>query len=45
MGSMGVQILINFIEGQEKDYVNRIVLEPRLIIRESCGHNMRKNNN
>jgi len=45
MGSMGVQILINYIEVEEKDYVNRIVLEPRLIIRESCGYTMRKDPN
>ena len=44
MGSMGFQILISLIEREEKDYVNRIVLEPRLIIRESCGFNLRKNN-
>ncbi len=44
MGSMGFQILFRFIEGEEKDFVNRIVLEPRLIIRKSCGYSMRKNN-
>lgn len=42
MGSMGFRILIDLIEGEQKDYVNRIVLEPRLIIRDSCGFNLRK---
>lgn len=42
MGRLGVQILIDFINGEEKDYVNRIVLEPRLIIRESCGSKIGK---
>lgn len=44
MGRMGFQILIDLIEGDEKDYVNQIVLEPRLIIRDSCGYNRQKNN-
>ena len=43
MGKLGVQILIDFIEGEAKDYVNRIVLKPRLIIRESCGCKLSKN--
>lgn len=37
MGERGVQILIDLIERQQPDYINQIVLEPRLIIRESCG--------
>jgi LacI family transcriptional regulator len=44
MGRMGVQILIDFINRKEKDCVNRVVLEPRVIVRESCGYNMGKNN-
>jgi LacI family transcriptional regulator len=37
MGERGVQTLIDLIESQQSDYINKIVLEPRLIIRESCG--------
>jgi len=37
MGQHGVQILIDLIESQQPDYTNKIVLEPRLIIRASCG--------
>ena len=43
MGERGVQILIDLIENQESDYINKVVLEPRLIIRESCGRNLPKN--
>jgi LacI family transcriptional regulator len=43
MGERGVQILIDLIENQQSDYINKVVLEPRLIIRESCGHNLPKN--
>lgn len=42
MGQRGVQILIDLIESQQTDYINKIVLEPRLIIRESCGCNLSK---
>jgi len=42
MGERGVQILIDLIESQQPDYINKIVLEPRLIIRESCGCNLAK---
>ncbi len=42
MGERGVQILIDLIERQQYDYINRIVLEPKLIIRESCGCNLAK---
>jgi LacI family transcriptional regulator len=37
MGERGVQILIDLIESQKPDYINKIVLDPWLIIRESCG--------
>jgi len=43
MGERGVQILIDLIEHQQSDYINQVVLEPRLIIRESCGRNLPKN--
>jgi LacI family transcriptional regulator len=42
MGERGVQILIDLIERQQPDYINKIVLEPKLIIRESCGCNLAK---
>lgn len=37
MGNLAVQILVNHIENRESGYSHRIVLEPRLIIRQSCG--------
>ena len=40
MGEHGVQTLIDLIESPQPDYINKIVLEPRLIIRESCGCNL-----
>jgi LacI family transcriptional regulator len=42
MGNLGVQILIDSIERKETDYQHRVVLKPRLIIRESCGHKIRQ---
>ena len=42
MGERGVQTLIDLIESQQSDFINKIVLEPRLIIRESCGCNLPK---
>jgi LacI family transcriptional regulator len=42
MGERGVQTLIDLIESQQSDYINKIVLEPRLIIRESCGCKLSK---
>jgi len=42
MGERGVQTLIDLIESQQSDFINKIVLEPRLIIRESCGCNLSK---
>jgi len=41
MGNLGVQTLIDFIERKETDYIHKIILEPRLIIRESCGQKIR----
>lgn len=41
MGSLGVQILIDTIENKEMDYTHKVVLDSRLIIRESCGHKLR----
>jgi len=40
MGNLGVQILIDYIERKETDYTHRVVLEPRLVIRESCGQKL-----
>lgn len=42
MGSLGVQILIDYIERKEADYIHKVILEPRLIIRNSCGVNLRR---
>jgi DNA-binding LacI/PurR family transcriptional regulator len=42
MGNLGVQILIDYMERKEKDYVHKVVLEPRLIIRESCGEKLKE---
>jgi len=40
MGNLGVQILIDYIERKETDYTHKVILEPRLIIRESCGQKL-----
>jgi LacI family transcriptional regulator len=37
MGTLGVKILIESIELKNNDYKHKIVLDPKLIIRESCG--------
>jgi DNA-binding LacI/PurR family transcriptional regulator len=42
MGKLAVQILIEQIEGEEKNYVHKIVLDPELIVRESCGQKLRR---
>jgi LacI family transcriptional regulator len=42
MGTLGVKILIESIEQGNIDYKHKIVLEPKLIIRESCGSKTRK---
>jgi LacI family transcriptional regulator len=41
MGGLGVQILIDYIENKEMDFVHKVVLESKLVIRESCGCNLR----
>ena len=41
MGSLASQILIDYIEMKEKHYTHRIILEPQLILRESCGRNLK----
>jgi DNA-binding LacI/PurR family transcriptional regulator len=42
MGTLGVKMLIEAIEQGTIDYKHKIVLEPKLIIRESCGSKIRK---
>lgn len=42
MGNLASQILIEYIERNETDYTHRIVLEPRIILRESCGRNLKE---
>lgn len=41
MGALGVKMLIEIIEQGKIDYKHKIVLEPRLVIRESCGSKVR----
>jgi len=43
MGNLAVQILIDYIERKEKNYIHKVILEPKLVIRESCGQKLRKN--
>ncbi|MFB0521353.1 MAG: substrate-binding domain-containing protein, partial [Desulfatiglandales bacterium] len=45
MGNLGVQILIDYIERKETDYTHKVILEPRMIIRESCGQKLRSTDN
>jgi len=40
MGSLAVKILIDKIENPNLKMLNQIVLEPELIIRNSCGHRL-----
>ncbi len=42
MGNLAVQILIDYIEKKQMDYVHKVILEPRLTIRNSCGVNLRR---
>lgn len=42
MGNLGAQILIDYIERKETDYIHKIILEPRIIIRGSCGEKLRE---
>ena len=41
MGVMGTRILIDKIEGNTPPMINKIMLEPRLMIRKTCGFHMR----
>jgi len=41
MGAMGAKILIEKIEKISTGIVNQLILEPKLIIRKSCGHHLR----
>ena len=41
MGGLGVQILIDYIENKEMDHVHKVVLDSKLVIRESCGCKLR----
>ena len=41
MGVMGTRILIDKIEGNTPPMVNKIMLEPRLMIRKTCGFHLR----
>lgn len=38
MGSLSVQILINYMERKVVDYIYKVVMEPRLVIRKTCGY-------
>ena len=42
MGALGVNILIESIEGKGSNYNNHVTLKPELIIRKSCGQYLRK---
>jgi len=42
MGQLGVQILIEVIDKPESSpYTHKVILEPQIIVRESCGHKLR----
>jgi len=41
MGVMGTKILIDKIEGNTPRLVNKIMLEPRLMIRKTCGFHLK----
>jgi LacI family transcriptional regulator len=45
MGSIAVGILIERFKSQETNYIHNVVLEPKLIIRGSCGFNLAIKNN
>jgi LacI family transcriptional regulator len=42
MGNLAVQILIDVLNKKGRDYTHKVVLEPKIIIRESCGINLKK---
>jgi DNA-binding LacI/PurR family transcriptional regulator len=37
MGTTGTETLINKIEGGGSHMVNQVIMEPKLVIRKSCG--------
>jgi len=41
MGELGVQLLKDLIERDTVHYTNQIVLEPELVVRQSCGFHLR----
>lgn len=43
MGNLSVDILIDSIEQKHSGYIHKIVLEPELVLRESCGRLLREN--
>lgn len=45
MGNMASQILIDYIEREETDYIHKVVLEPRIIRRKTCGGELFKQSN
>lgn len=42
MGSLAVQILLDIIDRKRLDYQHKIVLNSKIIVRDSCGHKLRK---
>ncbi|MDJ0666257.1 MAG: LacI family DNA-binding transcriptional regulator [Desulfobacterales bacterium] len=42
MGSIAVQIIVDTIDRKNLDYAHKVVLNPNLIIRESCGYQLHK---
>ena len=40
LGTNGIDLLFDFIEGREKN-IREILIPPRLVIRESCGANLK----
>ncbi len=43
MGNLSVDILIDSIDQKHSAYVHKIVLEPKLVLRESCGRSLHEN--
>jgi LacI family transcriptional regulator len=41
MGTLGAKILLDIIENKQQNMINRIILETELIIRKSCGFQLR----
>jgi LacI family transcriptional regulator, galactose operon repressor len=38
MGTTGAETLINKIEGRANDMVNQVIMEPKMVVRKSCGY-------